>query len=246
MNRKKFLQNTLGVFLSANLLKTIDLQAKSTENEINLLKRIAPFTQEKLGFEKNALEPFFDTLTMEIHFEKHHKAYIDNLNKALLEPKFKGFTLQKIFNQADKMPTVIRNNAGGHWNHTFFWSILNAPNSQNTPEGNLLKMIETKFDSFTKFKEEFTKAALGRFGSGWTWLNIDSKNELFISSTPNQDNPWMNTSKEKGKPILALDVWEHAYYLKYQNKRVDYINAFWNVVNWAKISSDFEVSIKKK
>jgi Fe-Mn family superoxide dismutase len=193
------------------------------------------FSLPALSYAFDALEPHIDRLTMEIHHDRHHKAYVDNLNKAL-----PGTTksMEEILATVSSQPVAVRNNGGGHWNHSFFWNVL-APAKGAKPSASLAKQIDTDFGSFDAFKAEFTKAATSRFGSGWAWL-IKKDGKLVISSTPNQDNPLMDVAEVKGQPILALDVWEHAYYLKYMNKRADYIASFWNLVNWDFVSSNFE------
>ncbi len=192
------------------------------------------FSLPALPYAFDALEPHIDRLTMEIHHDRHHKAYVDNLNKAL-----PGTTksIEEILATVSSQPVAVRNNGGGHWNHSFFWNVL-APAKGSKPSAALAKQIDTDFGSFDAFKAEFTKAATSRFGSGWAWL-IKKDGKLVISSTPNQDNPLMDIAEVKGQPILALDVWEHAYYLKYMNKRADYIAAFWNLVNWDFVSTNF-------
>jgi Fe-Mn family superoxide dismutase len=193
------------------------------------------FSLPALPYAFDALEPHIDRLTMEIHHDRHHKAYVDNLNKAL-----PGTTksIEEILASVSSQPVAVRNNGGGHWNHSFFWNVL-APAKESKPSAALAKQIDTDFGSFDAFKAEFAKAATSRFGSGWAWL-IKKDGKLVISSTPNQDNPLMDLAEVKGKPILALDVWEHAYYLKYMNKRADYIAAFWNLVNWDFVSTNFD------
>ena len=194
----------------------------------------APFTLPALPYAFDALEPHIDKLTMEIHHDRHHKAYVDNLNKAV---GASTKSLDELLANVSTQPVAVRNNGGGHWNHSFFWQLL-APASGKQPSAELLAQIQKDFGSFDNLKAEFGKAASSRFGSGWAWLLVKD-GKLVISSTPNQDNPLMDVAEVKGKPILALDVWEHAYYLKYQNKRADYINAFWNVVNWDFVSQQF-------
>jgi Fe-Mn family superoxide dismutase len=196
-------------------------------------------TLPQLPYAFDALEPFIDALTMEIHHDRHHAAYVNNLNTALeSHPELQGKPLEELISDIDALPadikTAIRNNGGGHWNHSFFWEIL-ANNGGAQPEGRLLDEINKAFGSFDTFKTEFTKAATSRFGSGWAWLIVKEDGTLAVTSTPNQDNPLMNVADVHGKPILGVDVWEHAYYLKYQNKRPDYLNAFWNVVNWERV-----------
>ncbi|KAA0990898.1 superoxide dismutase [Dyadobacter aurulentus] len=188
------------------------------------------FTLDPLPYANNALEPHFDALTMEIHHDRHHQAYVTNLNAAVAGTELEGKSIEEIIANISKAPAPVRNNGGGHWNHAFFWKSLSASGG-GEPTGKLAEAITAKFGSFAAFKEEFKKAATGRFGSGWAWL-IKSGDGVAITSTPNQDNPLMDIAETKGTPIIGLDVWEHAYYLKYQNKRPDYIDAYWNVVDW--------------
>lgn len=193
------------------------------------------FTLPALPYAHEALEPHFDTLTMQIHHGKHHQAYVDNLNKAVAGTPNEGKTIDELVAVAGSISPAVRNNGGGHWNHTFFWESL-APNAGGTPTGKLAEAINTAFGSFEAFKEKMSTAGMTRFGSGWAWLIKDAEGHLHISSTPNQDNPLMDVAEVKGTPILGLDVWEHAYYLKFQNKRPDYVAAFWNLVNWEKVA----------
>jgi Fe-Mn family superoxide dismutase len=195
------------------------------------------FTLPPLPYAHNALEPHIDTLTMQIHHGKHHQAYVDNLNKAIAGTENENKTLAQLIAHAGAISAPVRNNGGGHWNHTFFWESL-APNGGGTPKGKLGEAITTTFGSFDEFKTKFAAAGVGRFGSGWAWL-IVKEGKLEISSTPNQDNPLMDVAEVKGTPILGVDVWEHAYYLKYQNKRPDYLAAIWNVINWDKVAERF-------
>ena len=198
------------------------------------------FELPALPYAPDALEPHIDKATMEIHHGKHHNAYVTNLNKALEGSDLANKSIEDILTTISKASPAIRNYGGGHYNHSLFWTLL-TPKSSGKPSGDLLSAIEKKFGSFEKFKEDFATAATGRFGSGWAWL-ISNKGELDITSTPNQDNPLMDVAEKKGFPLLGLDVWEHAYYLKYQNKRPDYITAFWNVVNWDEVSKRFASS----
>ena len=195
------------------------------------------FTLAPLPYAYDALEPHIDTLTMQIHHDKHHQAYVDNLNKAVAGSDNETLSLEELVKKAGSISPAVRNNGGGHWNHTFFWESLSA-NAGGTPTGVVGDAINKAFGSFDAFKEKFNQAGITRFGSGWAWLGV-SNGELTISSTPNQDNPLMDVAESKSQPILGVDVWEHAYYLKYQNKRADYLTAFWNVVNWKKIEERF-------
>ena len=195
------------------------------------------FTLPALPYATNALEPYFDTMTMEIHHSRHHNAYVTNLNAAIAGSEHEHKSLEELVANAGSISPAVRNNGGGHWNHSFFWEQL-ALNEGGKPSGDLAAAIDAKWGSFDAFKDEFKKAGTGRFGSGWAWL-IVKDGGLAISSTPNQDNPLMDVAEVKGTPILGLDVWEHAYYLKYQNKRPDFIDAFWNVVNWDKVAERF-------
>lgn len=199
----------------------------------------------KLNYSYDALEPHIDAKTMEVHYTKHHQTYIDKLNKALESANYKApKDVNELIEDLDKVPQVIRkevrNNGGGHANHTFFWEIL-SPDGGGEPTGELAEAIQKSFGSFAAFKEKFNTAAAKRFGSGWAWLAVNPKNKkLSVTSTPNQDNPLM---KGRVVPILGLDVWEHAYYLKYQNKRPEYIKAFWNVIDWKKVANNYKKAI---
>jgi Fe-Mn family superoxide dismutase len=192
------------------------------------------FTLPQLPYAPEALEPHIDAQTMQIHHGKHHQAYVDNLNKALAGTEHEAKSLEEIVAIAGSISPAVRNNGGGHWNHSFFWQIL-APNAGGQPTGALAEAINSAFGSFDAFKEKFNTAATTRFGSGWAWL-ISKDGKLEVTSTPNQDNPLMDVAEVKGTPLLGVDVWEHAYYLKYQNRRPEYLAAFWNVVNWNKVS----------
>ena len=196
------------------------------------------FTLAPLPYANDALEPHFDAKTMEIHHDRHHQAYVTNLNNAVEGTDHAGKSLEELVKNAGTISPAVRNNGGGHWNHTFFWNILSA-NGGGVPKGELAKAIDAKFGSFDGLKEEFKKAATSRFGSGWAWLIATGNGEVAVSSTPNQDNPLMDVAEVKGTPVIGLDVWEHAYYLKYQNKRPDFIDAFWNVVDWDAAEKNF-------
>ncbi|MEI7963868.1 MAG: superoxide dismutase [Chitinophagaceae bacterium] len=196
-----------------------------------------PFTLPPLPYAFEALEPHIDSTTMKIHHGKHHQAYVDNLNKAIAGTEQENKSIEELVKHAGSISAAVRNNGGGHWNHSFFWESM-APNSGGAPTGKLADAIQAAFGSFDAFKEKFAAAGLTRFGSGWAWL-IVKDGKLEISSTPNQDNPLMDVVDVKGTPILGCDVWEHAYYLHYQNRRADYLAAFWNVVNWNKVAERF-------
>ncbi|HYI77701.1 MAG TPA: superoxide dismutase [Chryseolinea sp.] len=196
------------------------------------------FTLPALPYAFNALEPHIDARTMEIHHGKHHNAYVTNLNNAVAGKPEENSSIEEICKNISKYPAAVRNNGGGHFNHSFFWTIL-GPNADGKPSGAISDAINSAFGNFDEFKTKFAAAAVGRFGSGWAWLIVDSGGKLQITSTPNQDNPLMDVAEVKGKPVLGLDVWEHAYYLNYQNRRPDYIAAFWNVVNWNEVSKRF-------
>ena len=196
------------------------------------------FTLPALPYAHDALEPHIDALTMQIHHGKHHQAYVDNLNKAIAGTPNENKSLEELVKAAGTISPAVRNNGGGHWNHSFFWEIL-APNAGGKPSGKLAAAIDAAFGSFDEFKTKFSAAGATRFGSGWAWL-IVKDGKLEVSSTPNQDNPLMDVAEVKGTPILGVDVWEHAYYLKYQNNRPDYLAAIWNVINWKKVEEKFE------
>jgi Fe-Mn family superoxide dismutase len=193
------------------------------------------FSLPNLPYSFSALEPHVDARTMEIHHGKHHAAYVNNLNAALQGTADEGKSLESLLANISASSMAVRNNGGGHWNHTMFWEIM-SPNGGGEPTGKLANAIRDAFGSFEAFKTTFTQAAATRFGSGWAWLCVGDDKKLFVTSTPNQDNPLMDVAEHKGLPILGLDVWEHAYYLHYQNRRPDYITAWWNVVNWEAVS----------
>ncbi len=198
---------------------------------------MSKFELPALPYAFNALEPHIDARTMEIHHGKHHAAYVTNLNKAVEGTDLEGKSLDDLFKNVSKLSAAVRNNGGGHYNHTMFWNIM-GPNKGGLPSGALSDAINGTFGSFDKFKESFNNAAATRFGSGWAWLVL-SNGKLTVTSTPNQDNPLMDIAEVKGYPVMGLDVWEHAYYLHYQNRRPDYIAAWWNVVNWDEIAKRF-------
>lgn len=205
----------------------------------------AQFTQKPLPYAYNALEPFIDAQTMEIHYSKHHAAYVKNLNAAVTGTAADKMTLAEIFTNVSKLSPAIRNNAGGHYNHEFFWSVL-TPEKNTKPSSELQKAIQERFTSLDALKEKINQAAISRFGSGWVWLYLSVEGKLEICTTANQDNPLMDIAENKGLPILGIDVWEHAYYLKYLNKRPDYLTAIWNVINWNQVSTYYTAALTKK
>jgi Fe-Mn family superoxide dismutase len=229
MNRSEFLKLAFGAAAGLTLAQTRVLGFQQT----------GPFTLAPLPYDSGALEPHIDKMTMEIHHDRHHKAYVDNLNKAVAGTSMASMPIDQLIRSIDaKTPAAVRNNGGGHWNHTFFWNIL-SPKGGGQPKGALADAITKKFGSFDAFKEEWGKAATGRFGSGWVWLIKDGSGGVDIVSTPNQDNPLMKLADKSGTPLIGLDVWEHAYYLKYQNKRADYVAAAWNLYDWDKAGKAF-------
>jgi superoxide dismutase len=208
------------------------------------LKAQSKFELPALPYAYDALEPFIDASTMQIHHSKHHQGYVTKLNEALAGTDTTGLTLEAILANVSKYTDAVRNNAGGHYNHSLFWSIL-TPNKRTAPSKRLNEAIVKEFGSVDSLKIALNQAASKQFGSGWAWLCVSSEKKLFISSTPNQDNPMMDIATKKGTPILGIDVWEHAYYLKYQNKRGDYLAAIWNVINWEEVSKRYETLVPK-
>ena len=197
------------------------------------------FEVAPLPYAYEALEPHIDAQTMRLHHDKHHQAYVDNLNKAVdADPNLQGKSLEELLGNIGSAPPVVRNNGGGHWNHSFFWEIM-GPGNGSGPQGELADAINAKFGSFDALQVQFNTAGLGRFGSGWVWLIATPGEGVDVVSTPNQDNPLMDIAERKGTPILGNDVWEHAYYLNYQNRRADYLKAWWNVVNWDQVQQRF-------
>lgn len=245
-NRRKFLKTSLGI--SAATVATTAFGFNPFNAFVSCSSPNAGggqgsgdplvFEQEALPYEYNALEPFIDARTMEIHYSKHHTAYITNANDAIKEENIPYSDVNDFFANISKLSAKARNNGGGAWNHSFFWKSMRAPVENNAPSGDLLAAIESSFGSFDQFKEVFAAAGATRFGSGWAWLVKDG-NTLKVGSTPNQDNPLMDISEIKGQPLLGIDVWEHAYYLHYQNKRGDYISNWWNLVNWDFVEEQF-------
>ncbi len=234
MDRRKFIYTAgltaLATTINVNgtIINSIKKRSKDT---------MPKFELPKLPYAFDALEPHIDARTMEIHHGKHHNGYVSKLNDAVSGTDLEGKTLEELLNNVSNYSTAVRNNGGGHYNHSLFWTIM-SPNGGGNPSGELADAINSAFGSFDKFKEEFSNAAATRFGSGWAWLIVNN-GKLQITSTPNQDNPLMDVADVKGTPILGIDVWEHAYYLHYQNRRPDYIAAFYNVINWDEVAKNF-------
>jgi len=240
-SRREFLATTAKAGLTVGLVGTAfsDLLAHPAQAIVG-----TGFTQTPLPYAYTALEPHIDARTMEIHYSKHAAAYASNLRDAAKEEGMDtAQPLEKVLANISKYSAKMRNNGGGHYNHELFWSILGPPSAAG-PEGSLLKAIKTSFGSYETFVSQFETAAKTRFGSGWAWLLVDATGKLVVCSTPNQDNPLMDVAEVKGTPILGLDVWEHAYYLHYQNRRPDYVTAFWKVVNWKAVADRFAAATK--
>ncbi len=240
--RRKFIQNTLkatvvttiGSSFIVHTAKAVASESRGLDGDPIVGPAALQFSQVALPYAYSALEPSIDSMTMDIHYNKHHTAYIKNVNDAITAEKIAFNSEKEFFANASKVSAKARNNAGGAWNHNFFWVVM-APGSGGTPSGKVADAINGSFGSFDKFKEQFTQSAMTRFGSGWAWL-VNDNGKLKIGSTPNQDNPLMDSGDLKGTPLLGLDVWEHAYYLKYQNKRNEYVANWWNVVNWNEVA----------
>ena len=228
MNRRKFLFSLGALPALANVSK-INLFTNNKRSET-----MSNFELPQLPYDFNALEPSIDARTMEIHHGKHHNGYVTKLNGAVEGTELEGKSLEELMANVSQYSTAVRNNGGGHFNHSLFWTVM-GPNKGGAPEGELAEAINSEFGSFDAFKEKFSNAAATRFGSGWAWL-IVADGKLAVTSTPNQDNPLMDIAEVKGTPILGIDVWEHAYYLNYQNRRPDYISAFWDVINWDEVA----------
>lgn len=231
--RRKFIKDSItlsvGLAAASSVLKPLSVFAGEGKSAAGF-----QFSQVALPYSYDALAPHIDALTMEIHYTKHHTAYIKNVNEAIGAENLNFKNATDFFASASKLSAKARNNGGGAWNHNFFWQIM-KPGATAQPGGKLADTINASFGSFAQFKEQFTQAGIGRFGSGWAWL-VNDHGKLKIGSTPNQDNPLMDSAELKGTPLLGLDVWEHAYYLKYQNKRNEYIAAWWNVINWDEVA----------
>ncbi len=230
INRRRFVKESLKITAVTAAGTSILMDAEMASAEPSALN----FAQIPLPYGYNALEPNIDAMTMEIHYSKHHAAYIKNVNDAITAENINVGSEKDFFANISKFSPKARNNGGGSWNHNFFWQVMKAGGG-GAPVGKVAEVITGTFGSFDKFKEQFSAAATSRFGSGWAWL-VNDQGKLIIGSTANQDNPMMDVSELKGTPLLCLDVWEHAYYLKYQNKRADYVANWWNVVNWDEVA----------
>jgi Fe-Mn family superoxide dismutase len=241
MERRNFIKN-LGLGIAATYLAEKSLAGASVKPKINVMENISALEFPALPYAYDALEPYIDARTMEIHYDRHHRTYFNNYVNAVKGTLYENMPIEKVFAEVSKAGDAIRNNGGGFYNHVIFWK--NLVKNSSGPSKELTAAIEKAFGSFDKFREIFSNAGKTRFGSGWAWLYLTSDKNLAIGSTPNQDNTLMDLSPLKGKPLLALDVWEHAYYLKYQNKRADYIDAFWNVVNWEEVDKRYKEALK--
>lgn len=259
MRKVKLLAFTLMVFSAMqsckdkdNLQEVVQVPEPQKEekaaplgNPDDVKAEAGPFKIARLGYAYDALAPHIDAKTMEVHYSKHYKKYTDELNKAVTGTALENKTIEEILKTLDMENKAVRNNGGGYYNHTLFWEIM-APNAGGAPKGAIADAINKDFGSFDAFKTQFTEAATKQFGSGWAWLVVDKDGKLIIGSTPNQDNPLMPGAGISGTPVLGLDVWEHAYYLNYQNKRPDYINAFYNVINWDAVAKKYDAAVAKK
>ena len=234
MQRRKFIIAALSAPIIAGADKISGIINKVNNNERS--NKMAKFELPALPYAYDVLEPYIDKMTMEIHYTKHHNGYVTNLNKAVEGTDLAGKSLEELLANVSKHPAAVRNNGGGHFNHSFFWKLMKK--GGGSPSGDLASAINSAFGSLDELKQKFNQAALGRFGSGWAWL-ILSNGKLVVTSTPNQDNTLMDIAEVKGKPVLGLDVWEHAYYLKYQNRRNEYAENWWNVVNWDQALANF-------
>ncbi|HUS86449.1 MAG TPA: superoxide dismutase [Bacteroidales bacterium] len=237
MERRKFI-TTVGFGVVAASIPTKILGAKTMTTFEDFITKGNEFVFPQLAYSYDSLEPYIDKMTMEIHYDRHHRGYFTKFMNDVEGSDLKDKSFSEIFAGVSKLSAGVKNNGGGFYNHTLFWNNMSPEKSK--PSKELLKEIESSFGSFEKFKETFSNAAATRFGSGWAWLVMTADKKLAVGSTPNQENPLMDVSSFQGAPLLTLDVWEHAYYLKYQNKRADYIEAFWNVVNWDEVNRRFE------
>jgi Fe-Mn family superoxide dismutase len=244
-NRREFIKKSalisVGALVGCKVVS--ETTGTSTGTTAGTIPVIGGFSLTPLPYDFEALEPHIDKMTMQIHHGKHHQAYVDNLNKALTELKSTADNLEEICKNISSFNTAVRNNAGGHYNHSLFWNLM-SPKGGGEPTGKILEVINSNFTSFEEFKKKFNEAGTKRFGSGWAWLVKKSDGTFEITSTPNQDNPLMDVVEVKGTPIMGIDVWEHAYYLKYQNKRPDYLAAIWNVINWNAVAERYAAAMK--
>lgn len=241
MERRKFIKN-IGLGISAAIIARKSLAGETLNNKYTTMENFNTHEFPALPYAYNALEPYIDAQTMEIHYDRHHRTYFNNFVNAVKGTSLENESIEKIFAGVSAAGDAVRNNGGGFYNHVFFWNSLSAKSAG--PSAELTAALVNTFGSFEKFKETFSNAAKTRFGSGWAWLYITPEKKLAVGSTPNQDNPLMDVSQVKGFPLLTIDVWEHAYYLKYQNKRPDYIEAFWNIVNWEEVSRRYRENVK--
>lgn len=244
LSRRDFISTTTKAGLAVGLVGVSLTESLGAVKDKNSFPPLATgFAQTPLAYAYTALEPHIDARTMEIHYTKHAAAYATNLRDAAKEENVDtSKPLENVLGTISKYSVKMRNNGGGHYNHELFWSIM-APNAGGKPEGKLMESILASFASYETFVTQFENAAKSRFGSGWAWLSVTADKKLVVSSTPNQDNPLMDVAEVKGTPILGLDVWEHAYYLHYQNRRPDYVTAFWNLVNWKAVTARFEAAL---
>jgi Fe-Mn family superoxide dismutase len=233
-NRRDFIRTA--AILSAGSIAGVHTAQGAIGSILNMAPMAKGFELPPLGYEYDALEPFIDTQTMQLHHDKHHQAYVTKLNEAVnATPALQGKLLEDLIKNINTIPesvrTAVRNNGGGHWNHSFFWTLLQK---ETSPSADMVKVINDSFGSMEQFTKDFEKAAASVFGSGWAWVIKDGK-KLAITTTPNQDNPLMDVAAKQGRPIMGIDVWEHAYYLKYQNRRAEYLGAYWKVLNWKRV-----------
>ncbi len=241
MERRNFVKS-LGLGVAATLVAGKSISGELTKSMNSTMEQITTHEFPALPFAYDALEPYIDARTMELHYDKHHRAYFNNFINAIKGTRYDSMSMENIFAAISAAGDPVRNNGGGFYNHWLFWNNLAAKSTGPSPQ--LTAALNKAFGSFDKFKETFSNAAKTRFGSGWAWLYVTPDEVLQVGSSPNQDNPLMDVSPIKGAPLLALDVWEHAYYLKYQNRRPEYIDAFWNVVNWEEVNKRYQQAVK--
>lgn len=224
--------------------RTEEKEEKETSLELEGAMEDEAFSLPPLPYKSDALEPYIDWKTMKIHHKRHHMGYVSNLNNAIEDnPEIEGMEVEEVLHNVSDFDNAVRQNSGGHYNHVLFWDVM-GPDGGGEPEGEVREAIEEEFGSFEDFRNEFNRASLDLFGAGWSWLSVDEDGELFVSNTPNQDNPLMDIVDERGTPVLGLDLWEHAYYLNYQNERGEYIQNFWNVVDWEAVNERYNAAIE--